>query len=398
MGLLRSLAGMVCLEVTSAAPADMLTAVNALGIPLFGVRHTGDLSVEISFYRQDYGALRQLLERRGEKWKEVKKSGLYWTFRRTLHRSLLLSGVALLLFLVLFLPTRVYFIRVEGNQTVPTRLILAKAEQCGIVFGASRREVRSERMKNALLEEIPELQWAGINTSGCVATISVRERSVTEEKDPDQSVGSIVAIRDGVIRECTVLKGNPLCTVGQAVKAGQVLISGYTDTGLSIQATRAEGEIYAETLRQMQVVTLSDAAQRGEITKTEKKYSLLIGKKLIKLFKDSGISDTSCVKMYERRYLTLPGDFQLPVAVICETLHYYDTETVQATDSETFDWMLGFSEDYLGSQMIAGQIMASDVQLDLQEGHCGLTGKYACLEMIGRVQNEEIIGGNGTNN
>lgn len=398
MGVWKSVAGVMRLELTSASPADMLTAINRLGIMLFQVRHTGNLTVEVSLYRRDYEALIKLLERRGEHWKDIQKSGLYWTFRRMFRRSLLLSGMALLLFLVLFLPTRVYFIRVEGNQTVPTRLIIAKAEECGIWFGATRREVRSERMKNALLEAIPELQWAGVNTSGCVATISVREKSTAEQNtQTKKGVGSIVAIRDGIIRECTVLKGNPLCSVGQAVKAGQVLISGYTDLGLSIQATRAEGEIFAETLREIDAVTLSNPSQRGEVAKKERKYSLLIGKKLIKMFKDSGISDATCVKMYEKSYLTLPGGFQLPVALVCEEWYYYSTETVQTTDSETFAWMHGFSTDYLGSHMIAGQILHSDVQTEVLDGICRLRGEYACLEMIGRIQSEEIIGKNGTN-
>lgn len=398
MGLWKSVAGMMRMEITSASPADMLTAVNRLGIILFQVRHTGDLTVEVSLYRRDYEALMKLLERRGEHWKELQKSGLYWAFRRTLRRSLLLSGMALLLFLVLFLPTRVYFVQVEGNLTVPTRLIIAKAEECGIGFGATRREVRSERMKNALLEAIPELQWAGVNTAGCVATISVRERSTAEQNTQEKKgVGSIVAIRDGIIRECTVLKGNPLCSVGQAVKAGQVLISGYTDLGISIQATRAEGEILAQTLRQFDAVTLSEPAQRGEFIKKERKISLLIGKKLIKMFQDSGISDTTCVKMYEKHYLTLPGGFQLPVALIREEWCYYSAETVQAADSETFDWMHGFSDDYLSGHMIAGKILHSDVQVEVLDGICRLTGEYACLEMIGRIQSEEIIGKNGTN-
>lgn len=398
MGLWKSLAGVVRVEITSASPADTLTALNGLGIMLYEVRHTGDLTVEVGLLRQDQEVLAKLLKRRGESWKVIQRHGLYWTFRQALHRWVLLSGAALLFFFVLFLPTRVFFIRVEGNLTVPTRLIIAKAEECGIGFGAARREVRSERVKNALLEAIPELQWAGVNTSGCVATISVKERSAAEQKaDTHNSVGSIVAIRDGVVRQCTVLRGNALCSVGQAVKAGQVLVSGYTDLGLSIQATRAEGEIFAETLRDLRAVALSNPSQRGALIKNEKKFSLMIGKNIIKFFKDSGISDATCVKMYEKKYLTLPGGFQLPIALVCEQWSYYRAQTVQEADSDSFDWMRAFSADYLNSQMVAGQVLRSDVRVEMLDGFCRLTGEYACLEMIGRIQSEEIVGKDGTN-
>ena len=95
----------------------------------------------------------------------------------------------------------------------------------------------------------------GVNTSGCVATVSVRERTDPEVTEQDSAVSNIVASRDGFIVSATVTRGNFLCRVGQSVKAGQVLISGYTDCGICIQATRAEGEIYAQTSRDFAAVT-----------------------------------------------------------------------------------------------------------------------------------------------
>ena len=76
-------------------------------------------------------------------------------------------------------------------------------------------------------------------------------------------VGSIVASRDGVITSITTTKGTPLCKAGQAVKAGQILISGYTDCGISIRADPAEGEVFAETYREMMTLYASKRARRS---------------------------------------------------------------------------------------------------------------------------------------
>jgi sporulation protein YqfD len=149
--------------------------------------------------------------------------------------------------LTIFLPTRVLFIHVEGNSTVEERRILEAAQECGIRFGASRRQVRSEKMKNRLLEKVPELKWAGVNTSGCTAVISVREQPVQEQRTGYTGISSIVAACDGRITSCTVTKGNGLCAPGQVVQKGQLLISGYLDCGICIRVTGAEGEIFAET-------------------------------------------------------------------------------------------------------------------------------------------------------
>ena len=205
-------------------------------------------------------------------------------------------------------------------------------------------------------------------------------------------MASIVAARDGIIRELTVTKGNPLCKVGQAVKAGQVLVSGYEDCGIVIKATRAEAEITAQTLRQIGAITPAASTIRGEIISTSVKYSLLIGKNQIKFYKDSGISDTRCVKMYSKEYLTLPGGFILPIALIKEECYYYDEQAVDFCEQDFF-WMEDFASDYLQGQMIAGSVLQADTAMELLDDCCIFTGRYACLEMIGQVKNEEITDG-----
>ena len=397
MDVWHSIDGMMELTVTSADPAGALTALNCAGIPLFAVdRGEDDLTVRFRIRRKDAYRVKAILERRGEMLGSVRSKGVYWAFVRLLRRPVLLIGILLLTALSLYLPTRVFFFRVEGNVSVPTKCILEKCTDCGIRFGASRREVRSEKMKNALLSAIPELQWAGVNTAGCVATITVRERSAEEAKKPGSTgVSSIVAVRDGVITECTVVKGSAACKVGQAVRAGQVLISGYTDCGSSVRAEDADGEVFAVTERNFMAVLPSDwdfkSTKNGEIIK----YALIIGKKRINLYKGSGILDTSCDKMYVENYVTLPGGFQLPIAIVTEVWQQRDTEQDPMGEDAARELLSSYARSYLSSQMIAGQIRKADEVVTAESGVYRLTGKYACRELIGIVRSEEILRPNG---
>lgn len=391
MGIWKSLAGTVRVELTSASPADMLTAINQSGIPLSDVMYLSELSVACTVLRSDYKLLHSLITRRGESVSVNRRTGSYWAIKRLIKRPVLMFGMAFLLLLAIYLPTRVLFVEVEGNESIPATLIIENAENCGISFGASRREVRSEQMKNALLGAIPELQWAGINTYGCTAVISVKERTVSEQIQKPIGVNSIVAAKDGVIQSCTVLRGNALCKVGQAVKKGQVLVSGYTDCGIAIKATGAEAEIFAQTLHTLSAVTPTNAAVRDEKTEVETKYSLFIGKKLINFSQDSGISDSTCVKMYTRINLTLPGGFQLPIGLIQEKLIYCDYEQTEVCEESSFVWVQDYSEAYLQEQMVAGQILNANTGAELMQDVYFLSGQFSCIEMIGRTQSEEII-------
>ncbi len=390
MGLWQSLGGMAEVELTSAELGAALQAINRRNIPLHRVNQIGDLTARFWISRRDYRKLRNLCEKRGESLKLFHRSGIYWTIKSLLHRPVLLFGMALLTAMVFYLPTRVLFVQVEGNQTVPTNRILEAAEESGIRFGASRREVRSERMKNALLGAVPELQWAGVNTAGCVATISVRERTVAEPDPEVQGVTSIVALRDGIITSCTVTSGTALCTVGQAVQEGQLLVSGYTDCGICIRAEQSQGEIFAQTNRTMTAVSPSDSLRIREAEEKGRSYSLLFGKKRINLWKDSGISDATCGRMYEEYYITLPGGFRLPLGLAVDV--YTERECTEGqVDQATLEARLSaFAESCLTSQMVAGQILSRQEQVISQPGLYILEGEFVCTEMIGKVQREQI--------
>ena len=398
MDLWTSLSGVVAAELTSSEPEQLLALANAAEIEFFQMQQINDLTCRFRVRRRDYKKLHELVKKRGDNLKLLGRFGLYWSWKAILFRPVLLAGLGILFLLAMYLPSRVLFVRVEGNSQIPDRQILAAAEECGIRFGASRREVRSEKVKNALLSSVPQLQWAGVNTAGCVATISVRERAQDEPPQSENIVSNIVAARDGFILSCTVTNGNGIVKVGQTVQKGQVLVSGYTDCGICIRATRAEGEIYAQTIHQLTAITPSSCTQRQKLVGEKHSYSILIGKKRINLWNSSGISDTSCGRMYEEYHLSLPGGFSLPLAICVQTDLYYDTETVRVPDAQAEEALNSFAQSYLLDHMIAGKIQNHSQAVKEQDGLYRLDGVYVCEEMIGREQLEQNGETNGKTN
>lgn len=398
MSLINSIVGMYRIEIFSASITDALSSISQAGIHIFDISYVDELTITGKIFVYAYKRLSVLLEKRGDAVKIIDKEGLYWSVSSLKRRPILLAGLIVFLALAFYLPTRVLFIRVEGNEYIPAKAIIEKAENCGIKFGTSRRQVRSEKVKNALLGAIPELKWAGINTYGCVAIISVQERDVSQQKTNQTGIASIVAKSDGVITQMTVTRGTALCREGYAVKRGQVLVSGYTDCGISIKAEVAEGEIFAKTRHNLTVVTPVNHQQSTNLTPFEKRYSLKIGKKLINFSKCSGIYSATCVKMYKENYLLLPGGFRLPIALVTEQLYCRDLEEKTVSDEDAFSWLEDYSKSYLNDTMIAGKILCSDFTGDITIDQYTLKGNFACMELIGQLRYEEIIDGNGKRN
>ncbi len=398
MSVWNILPGKLELRLTSADPAAFLSALHGSGVTVYKSAPADEIRMDLTIHRRDLPKVEKLAQRRGDDLEITRRRGLYWSILSLRKRKLLVAGLLFFMALSVYLPKRILFIQVEGNQTVPTRLILEQAGHCGIGFGASRAEVRSEKMKNALLEAMPQLQWAGVNTRGCVAVISVREREPVEPAADKGGVSSLVAARDGVILSCTVTRGSAAVKVGQAVRAGQLLVSGYTDTGLSIRACRAEGEIYARTERSLQVRTPEEYVKKGAVTAQSKKISLIIGKKRINFYKSSGILGSSCDRIYKESYLTLPGGFVLPVTVLTEIWISREECPELLPQEEAAALASDFASEYLSTQMVAGEILNTKESLEKLEGAYRLNGQYACREMIGREQKEEILTQHGDTN
>lgn len=378
-------------RITSAEPETVLTKLIYDDIEITDAVWLDPLTVEIQIHNRQAASARKILDRCGASWSLLRREGTLWSIINIWKRPVLLAGMILFLVLASVLQGRILFIRVIGNDGVSDTQILQTAESCGIRFAAKAADVRSENVKNHLLAQLPRLQWLGVTTSGCVATIHVKERSVAAaQPDNEHHVSSIIAAQDGMITQMNVYSGNPLFQTGQTVKAGDVIISGYTDCGIKVLAGQADGEVFAHTLRDITFLSPSASGARGDFVKKHTCYRLRIGKKVINLCNHSGIQDATCVKMYSEDYWTLPGGFQLPVALIKVTSAYY-ADSPQIGEEEDNTWLPQYARDYLLSQMIAGEILNESLICNMSGGVCELNGVYACHEMIGQVKCEETI-------
>ena len=168
----------VTVKIVHADMMRFLDACSASGIAMKHVVMEDEMTAVITVERRNQKQLAFLCHKHNADIVKTDRRGICWRIYFGLKRPILIAGVTVMLLLSASLPRYALIFRVSGNETIPDRQILEAAESAGIYFGASRKQIRSEQVKNQLLEKLPQLQWVGVNTSGCVATISVKERSV----------------------------------------------------------------------------------------------------------------------------------------------------------------------------------------------------------------------------
>jgi len=385
---------LVKIRITCAEPEAILSRISNHGVALLYVHKEDNITATISIKPNDYKALLALLN----KWQIEYSVYDDSTFNRIMQafktRFILKIAVLLLLVISLYLPGRILFVFVSGNNSVSAREIIESAAAEGICFGAKTEEIRSEKVKNRLLEKIPDLQWVGVNTTGCIATIQVEEKYANNDtKEAESRVVNIVASKSGIVKSCTATKGTLLCKVGQPVAEGDMLISGYTDCGIVIKATQAQGEVYALTTHTIEAVTPNIASQRKDIVSTEVKYCLRLGKKLINFNNSSGIYHGSCAKIYEEQYLVLPGGYILPVSIEKETIITYQTKTTNGSLWDSENHLKNHIDQYIINQMVAGSIDKRYISINKTDLLTTVNSRYICTEMIGREKAEQILQG-----
>ena len=199
----------------------------------------------------------------------------------------------------------------------------------------------------------------------------------------------MIAARDGVIKSLLCTRGTPLVKPGQAVTKGQVLISGYTDCGKTVLAQRAQGEIMAYTHRDFQVYAPKYCLQKAGEAKIIRRWSLILGKKRIKLWFGSGILGMECGRMYREYPLTLPGGFVLPVRMAVDCYKVCELSEQGLPEESAYTQMQHFARTYLPGAMTAGTVLDASETFAPEEGAYVLSGSYSCLESIGRSRREE---------
>ena len=145
-----TISGFIAAEITGADITSLLQLLTREGVVLYRVQQKDMLTVFIWVRRRDVAKIKHIADRQGASFKVIKRKGIYWLWISLIRRPVIIAGFLLIMLLSWFVPTRILFVSVEGNESTPTNVILDRAADCGVSFGADRRDVRSEKVKNSL--------------------------------------------------------------------------------------------------------------------------------------------------------------------------------------------------------------------------------------------------------
>ena len=147
-------------------------------------------------------------------------------------------GVLLNLFASFFVWNVVLYGQDEYTQEVSNVL-----SQNGIGHGCWKFSINDTSVEQILYENIPELSLVDVSFRGCSMIVNYTIR--TQSNEEDNITANILAKEDGIIASILVTSGTAMVKVGDIVRTGQVLISGYELVNEEQVKCNAKGQVYA---------------------------------------------------------------------------------------------------------------------------------------------------------
>lgn len=245
MKLWKSITGYVNISIVGEYPEKTLNRCIGAGIPIKRAVRSAEGAC-ISVPASDLKRIRYLVRGSGCRVRILGKTGFARIRRDIRANCTFICSLLAFAAAAAFLSSRIWFVRVV-SASVPAERVLSKLEEAGIRPGAARRSadlVGAARAVNA----DPSAEGAKVTLKGVVLNVEVFDSGPSAPERGGIEAPLICAEKDCVITYVSVTSGEAKVKPGDAVKKGEVLISGDLSHLKEGYAVPANGVIMGEVL------------------------------------------------------------------------------------------------------------------------------------------------------
>lgn len=348
------------------------------------IRRDIDL-VELKLSLSDYKRLLSIVEKTKCRVKLIDKKGIPFCLFTIRKRYALVAGFAVLGLVFYVLTSFLFEINITGTEN--TALVHKALKDNGIKIGTKLSEINANYIQNEIILNYEEFLWIAINLKGNVANVEVLEREkmpIIVEKD---TACDIIANKSGIIDSIDVLSGEKMVYTGQTFTAGDVLVSsemiGYPQIDdPQIRLVHSLADIKATVWYDTQVNIQSEIYTKNYTGRSKTHYSIIFGKKVVNLYKNTSISYPFYDKIVDIKKIVLSDSVTIPIYLKVEKYIEYEPEISVINPEKASEIMSNNLKINLYSH-IDGDIIDTDFSTTVADKIITLTAKIETLEKVG---------------
>lgn len=399
------LRGSAQVEVAGAFPERFLNLCAQANVRFWDLRIPEENRFRLRTAVRDVRRLRTAARKAMCELTVLEENGVPVFLRRFRRRYAFLVGLALSLCAVAVLSRFILTVDVQGNETVPTRVILEEMKRQGVYPGAYAPLLDETQIGNDALLNLRDLVWISVNLHGTRAEVLVRERTPKPEVVDESVPAHVVAGASGMITRMEVLSGQALVHPGDTVVEGETLICGvidlkeplYSEGDMGTLTVRAAGNVYARTWRTLCAEIPLEADVKEYTGETLERRSLTIFGRRVQFYKNGGISYAGYDKIKTDHTLTL-RERRLPLTFTRETVREYRLNRTQIDVQAGGELLRQRLEERLWELLRAGggEVVSTQFDCVQTDGVLRVTMTAECTEQIGKTEEFQGRVGRGT--
>lgn len=388
MSLLTFFVGRVTLSCDAQYSTELLNLCLRHSISYGDLKLSQDGRISLSLSYSSAEKLKTLCRAYGIQVNTEHSRGIREVGRFLLKRPGLPVGILLSVLIAVVSSTHLWEIRVTGNCALSKSEVISELSEAGLSLFDYVPGIDVDSIENRLLLCSDRISWISVNLIGNVAEVQIREKAVPDSIG-DNSPANLVAECDGVIVSVEVLRGNVLARAGQAVRAGEVLVSGvYDSLTQGIRYTRAEGKIYAETERVFEICVPYRYEKESYTEAAGTRYTVHLFGREYDLYESDGYDDENASE--RMTYLSVFGK-PLPIGFSVFTSHKVESEAGEYTKERAMEIAYHRLKEKLLSLPEMQGILEKKLSYEIGEDSYTLYCTVRCIENIAKTQNIEIV-------
>ncbi|MCH5210283.1 MAG: sporulation protein YqfD [Oscillospiraceae bacterium] len=248
----KFLLGYVIIRIYGKGAERFLNICLRRGIPVWNVlpRENGlEMSVSIDGFLK----LRPVAKKCGVKVRIKEKHGLIYKIRAYRKRYVFLASVILAICICAASTRFIWLVEINGVENSDINSIMETLDRIGVRSGALKSKLpEGMEIKKAIINDTDNIAWAWVYIEGAKARVEIYEQIIAPNVIDKKTPCDIVAACDGVIKKMTVKNGEKKLKEGDAVSAGDVIVSGKVGV---YKAEKPEEYIYVHSMAEVEAYT-----------------------------------------------------------------------------------------------------------------------------------------------
>ena len=244
---LRKYYGYVTVKIEGKGLERFINKLVKENIRIWNVKRQNQESITFQMFVRDVPHLRSANHYHRVKLRFLKKSGLPFYTKRLKRNTGFIAGAVIALLIITSLSKMIWHDEIHGESPETEYKLSNQLKQLGIRKGGFQFLVDDpETLQRKLSGRNEEITWIGVEVRGTTYRFQVVEKERPEQQKK-KGPQHLVAKKEAVIVDYFVEKGQPVISVHEFVKPGQLLVSGLIGKEKEPDFVSAKGKVLGKT-------------------------------------------------------------------------------------------------------------------------------------------------------